>query len=422
MNNAKRFLAFVFSIQCVFSFAQEVYVRAGKVVDPATGKSLLNQIIVVEGGKIKSVSPDTKIPSKAEIIDLSGYAVSPGLFDVHTHLCSSVSKFADWLGVDYFDMVLLNPDGYRAIQGSVYAKQMLDAGFTTVRDAGNAGKYADVDVKRAINEGLVPGPTMIVAGKIIAPFGGQFRTRADKEFLINDEYAFADSHDELQKAIRENIYYGADWIKIVVDGQKYSYTFEDIAFIVSEAKNAGVKVMAHCQTPAGEYAAAKAGVASIEHAWTLPDSVAVLMKKNNITLVSTDFTEGVLMGFGHPRVRARQIHLRRVERLKRVYNAGVTIAFGTDVMIDIENRTRGELAIGYIDSFTEAGISHAEILKILTSNPARLLGMEKQRGNIQTGFFADLIATRIDPLTDINALKEIVFVMKEGKIVRDSIH
>jgi imidazolonepropionase-like amidohydrolase len=224
----------------------------------------------------------------------------------------------------------------------------------------------------------------------------------------------------LQKVIRENIYYGADWIKIVVDGQKYSYTYEDIAFIVSEAKKAGTKVMAHCQTPAGEYAAAKAGVASIEHAWTLPDSVAALMKKNNITLVSTDFTEGVLMGFGHPRERARQIHLRRVERLKRVYNAGVTIAFGTDVMIDIENRTRGELAIGYVDSFVEAGIASSEILKILTVNPARLLGMEKQRGKLETGFFADLIATKGDPLTDINTLKEVVFVMKEGKVIRNS--
>jgi imidazolonepropionase-like amidohydrolase len=416
-----RGLLFLFVVISFTSLpAQEIYIRAGKIADPATGKSLVNQIIVIENGTIKSVGSGTKVPANAEIIDLAGYTVSPGLFDVHTHLCSSVSKFADWLGVDYFDMVLLNPNGYRAIQGSVYARQMLEAGFTTVRDAGNAGKFADVDVKRAINEGLITGPTMIVAGKIIAPFGGQFRTRADKEFLVNDEYAFADSHDELQKAIRENIYYGADWIKIVVDGQKYSYSYDDIAFIVSEAKKAGTKVMAHCQSPAGEYAAAKAGVASIEHAWTLPDSVAVIMKKNNIVLVSTDFTEGVLMAFGHPRERARQIHLRRVERLKRAYNLGITIAFGTDVMIDLENRTRGELAIGYIDSFVEAGIPAPEILKILTLNPARLLGMEKQRGKIEAGFFADLVATKTDPLTDINALKDITFVMKEGKVVRKS--
>jgi imidazolonepropionase-like amidohydrolase len=416
-----RALLFLFVVISFTSLpAQEIYIRAGKIADPTTGKSLVNQIIIIENGKIKSVGSGTKVPANVEVIDLTGYTVSPGLFDVHTHLCSSVSKFADWLGVDYFDMVLLNPNGYRAIQGSVYAREMLEAGFTTVRDAGNAGKFADVDVKRAINEGLITGPTMIVAGKIIAPFGGQFRTRADKEFLVNDEYAFADSHDELQKAIRENIYYGADWIKIVVDGQKYSYSYDDIAFIVSEAKKAGTKVMAHCQSPAGEYAAAKAGVASIEHAWTLPDSVAVIMKKNNIVLVSTDFTEGVLMAFGHPRERARQIHLRRVERLKRAYNLGITIAFGTDVMIDLENRTRGELAIGYIDSFVEAGIPASEILKILTLNPARLLGMEKQRGKIEAGFFADLVATKTDPLTDINALKDIAFVMKEGKVVRKS--
>jgi imidazolonepropionase-like amidohydrolase len=418
MNKSLVLLHLILSFTSL-SHAQEVFIRAGKVADPVTGKTLQNQVIVIDGNKIKSIGTDTKIPPKAEVIDLTAYTVSPGLFDVHTHLCSSVSKFADWLGVDYFDMVLLNPNGYRAIQGSVYARQMLDAGFTTVRDAGNSGKYADVDVKRAINEGLIPGPTMIVAGKIIAPFGGQFRTRADKDFLINDEYAFADSRDELQKAIRENIYYGADWIKIVVDGQKYSYSYEDIVFIVDEAKKAGVKVMAHCQTPAGEYAAAKAGVASIEHGWTLADSVVSLMKKNNITLVSTDFTEGVLMGFGHPKERARQIHMRRVERLKRVYGLGLTIAFGTDVMIDLENRTRGSLAIGYIDSFVEAGISPQEILRILTINPSTLLGMEKQRGKIEGGFYADLIATRNDPFTDINTLKDVVFVMKDGKVQKN---
>ncbi|MEJ1238354.1 amidohydrolase family protein [Chryseolinea sp. T2] len=409
--------ASVFYLVMMSSFAQQTFIRAGRVVDPVSGTTSQNQIIVVEGRKIIDVGRNINIPANARVIDLSKSVVTPGLFDAHTHVCATVSKFADWLGVDYFDMVLLNPNGYRAIQGAVHAKEMLEAGFTTIRDAGNSGKYADVDVKRAINEGLIPGPTMVVAGKIIAPFGGQFRTRADKQFLYNDEYAFADSKDEIVKAIRENIYYGSDVIKVVVDGQRYSYSYEDLKTIVAEARNAGLKVMAHCQTPASEYAAAKAGVASIEHGWTIPDSVARVMKEKNVILVSTDFTEEVLLEFGHPAERAKAIHSRRVERLARAYKAGVMIAFGTDIMIDVENRTRGEFAIGYITSFVEAGIPNAQIVRALTTTPAILMGMEQQRGRVAKGMFADIIATEINPLDDINALKQVRFVMKEGSVI-----
>lgn len=398
-------------------YSQKTFIRAGRVIDPASGTALLNQVLVVENKKIVDIGANISIPANAQVIDLGKATVMPGLFDAHTHVCSTVSKFADWLGVDYFDMVLLNPNGYRAIQGAVHAKEMLESGFTTIRDAGNAGKYADVDVKRAINEGMIPGPTMVVAGKIIAPFGGQFRTKADPQFLINDEYLFADTRDEIIKGIRENIYYGADVIKIVVDGQRYSYSYEDIKLFVDEAKKAGVKVMAHCQSPKGEYAAAKAGVASIEHGWTIPDSVATIMKEKNIVLVSTDFTEETLKEFGHPEERAKAIHGRRVERLKRVYKAGVTIAFGTDIMIDVGDRTRGQLAINYIDSFSEAGIPPIDILKALTIHPAKLLGMEAQRGKMEKGMFADLIAVEGNPLEDINTLKQVRFVMKEGKVV-----
>lgn len=273
--------------------AQIVAIKAGKLADPAAGKILLNQVILIDKGKIMAVGPSLTIPKEARVIDLSQSTVAPGLIDAHTHLGSNLSKFADMLGVDYFDEIMLNPEGYRAIRAAKYAKEMLDAGFTAIREAGNSGNYVDVDLKRAIQEGLTDGPTIVAAGRIIAPFGGQFRTRAGKQFLDNKEYFFADTNDELRKAIRENIYYGSDVIKIVADGQKYAYTASDIRFIVEEAANAGIKVMAHCQTPKGEHNAALAGVASIEHGWTLPDSTASLMKKNGIVLVSTDFTEMV---------------------------------------------------------------------------------------------------------------------------------
>lgn len=409
-------LVFLFPWLCP---AQTIAIKAGKMADPVTAKTLLNQVILVRDGKIAAIGSDIAIPAEAKVIDLSQATVMPGLTDAHTHLCSNLSKFADMLGVDYFDEVLLNPEGYRALRAAKYAREMLEAGFTNIREAGNSGKYVDVDLKRAINEGLTEGPFIVAAGRIIAPFGGQFRTRADKQFLTNNEYFFADTKEELRKAIRENIYYGSDVIKIVVDGQKYTYSLEDIRFIVEEARNAGLKVMAHCQTPKGEYNAAMAGVASIEHGWTLADSTAVLMKQKGVVLVSTDFTEKELLAMGWPEEKAKALHRKRVDRLKRAYEAGVTIAFGTDIMTDIAGSTRGAVAIDYITSFKEAGISAPDILKIMTSNASTLLGITKNRGTLTVGSYADIIAASENPMEQIDALRHIRFVMKEGKVIKN---
>lgn len=414
----KQFTLALLLILLSFSFAQIRAIRAGRIIDPGTGKVIENQIIIIENGKIKDIGKNINIPANAEISDLSGYTILPGLIDAHTHICAKTSILADQLGVEFLDMVLLNPDGYRAIQGTVYAKQMLDAGFTTIREAGNSGKYVDVDVKRAINEGLIAGPNIVAAGRIIAPFGGQFRAKADKEFITNNEYFFADTQDEIRKAIRENIFYGSDVIKLVADSKQYKYSGEDMKFAVNEAKNARLKVMVHCQTLQGAYNAAQAGVASIEHGWSLPDSILNIMKQKNVFLVSTDFPVNVLKAFGSSEENAVNFHNRLIERLKRTYKTGVKIAFGSDIMVDVKDETRGTLALSYINSFVEAGIPNQEIIKIMTTNPAELLGLEKQKGSISVNMDADLIAVEGNPLDDIEKLKNVVFVMKNGKVYK----
>ena len=416
----RTFFTLFFSLILGLANAQLIAIKAGKVIDPSTGTVYYNQIILVENSKIKEFGANITIPKGAEIIDLSKSTVMPGLIDAHTHICANISKFADYLGVDFFDLVLLNPDGYRAIQGAVHAKQMLDAGFTTIREAGNSGKYVDVDIKRAINEGLIVGPTIITAGRIITPFGGQFRTKADKQFLLNNEYFFADTHDELKKAIRENIFYGVDVIKIVIDPKQYRYSIEDIKFIVNEAKQAGLKVMAHCGTVNGVYSAVSGGVASIEHGWTIPDSIITLMKQKDIVLVSTDFPAKVLQSFGSEEEKAKAFHNKLVKRLKTVYESGVKIAFGTDIMVDMYNETRGEVALSYIDSFVEAEIPAADILKIMTINAAKLLGIENERGTIAPGMYCDLIATEDNPLENIMTLKKVSFVMRNGVVYKSN--
>ena len=285
---------------------------------------------------------------------------------------------------------------------------MLEAGFTTVRDVGNEGRYACVQVRRAIQRGLVPGPTMITAGRIIAPYGGQFHLQPDKPALAEPEYYFADTHDEMVKAVRENVHYGATVIKIVVDDQQYIYSVEDIVFLKNEAARAGMKLAAHAWTEPGAHNAAEAGVASIEHGFDMTDADLEIAKKNGVVLVGTEY----LAIADSP-----EAHKQWVDRLGRAYRIGVILVFGTDATNLIAGTTRGQDAMTGIDPWVEAGIPAPQILKAMTTSATRLLGVDKQRGTLQPGMFADLIATPDNPLTNIQTLKQVNFVMKDGVVV-----
>jgi imidazolonepropionase-like amidohydrolase len=413
------FLCYCLFISISISKAQPIIIKAGKILNPSTGEILTNQIILIEGDKIKEVGSNLQIPAQARVIELVNSTVMPGLVDAHTHLCARFKPVYDKARIGFLGIPIKDPPGYRGIYGAVHAKEMLMAGFTTVREAGNSGNYIDVDLQRAIREGLVMGPNIIAAGRIICPYGGQYFWSFDPKYIEGPEYFFADTRDELKKAIRQNIYFGANVIKILADGQKSNYSLEDIKFIVDEAGKAGLKVMVHCLTRQGARNAALAGVASIEHGWVLSGEILQIMKKNNVFLVSTDFTVKVFLANGAPESAARRFHKKLVERLREAFNSGVKIAFGTDVMVEYQGEARGTLSIEYIDSFVEAGIPSAEILKIITTNAYQLLDMEKRRGLIQKGMIADLIATDVNPLEDINALKKVHFVMKNGVIYKN---
>ena len=399
--------------------AQVTAIRAGQLVDPAAGTTSRDQIILVEGGKITAVGSTVAIPKDATIVDLSKRTVLPGFFDTHTHLCLNLETQGGQglpaLIRSLLAATAIETTSYRAIEGVANALEMLQAGFTTVRDVGNAGNYADTALRRAIEKGLVPGPTVVNAGRIIGPYGGQFHglppERAD---IAIPEYLYADTPDEIVKAVRENVAFGAKVIKIAVDDQPYLYSVDDVKRFVKEAANAGVKVAAHCATDAGTRIAAEGGVASVEHGYDASTSTLELMKARGVYLVGTDFTTQASREMGMD-----SYHAIVVARLKRAYQVGTPIAFGTDVVFVMPGETRGTLSMEFISSFIEAGATPKQILQAMTVSAARLMGMEKERGTIAPGFAADIVATPENPLQDIQTVRRVAFVMKGGKIYRN---
>lgn len=398
--------------------AQVTYIRAGGVVDIEAGVLLENQVIQIEGERIVAMGPGIEIPGNhPSVIDLSDAVVMPGMVEAHTHLALSTQQGRDF-GRFFFTNVI-ETTAYRAIQGVTNARSLLEHGFTSIRDLGNNGNYADLSLKQAMTEGWIPGPDMQVVGRIIAPFGGQFQLQPEHPELIAPEYLVADSNDEMRKAIRQNLHYGTDLIKIVVDDFAYIYTEEDIKFAVDEVSRAGTRLAAHVATSQGAKNAIAAGVHSLEHAWELDNGDLETMREKGIFLVGTDFPSDYAGYFaGYDDALAQKLYDQRKDRLMRAYEHGVTIAFGADVTDHEDGHSRGSKTISFIESYLDAGISPADLLRILTINGARLMDWQNEKGTIAVGKHADLIALPGNPLEDPQVLKEVSFVMKRGAVYK----
>lgn len=418
MKSLKK-LTYISALLCLFAVAavaQATAIKAGKLVDPATGKVSINQIILVEGKTITDVGTNLAIPAGATVIDLSDKTVLPGLFDAHTHLCMNMQQKRD--AGRYYFTTLLDSTGFRAIQGVANARSMLEYGFTTVRDIGNGANYADTDLRRSIEQGIVPGPTIINAGRIIAPYGGQFQMQADKKDLGEPEYLYADTRDELKKAVRFNIHYGAKVIKLVIDDQDYIYSVEDIKYVIEEARLAGLKVAAHAWTERGARNAAEAGVASIEHGVRLNDEIAKIAAKNNVAMAPIPFTEIEATINGEPGANKRTNQVWFIDPVNAAYRNGVTLIWGPDVIITTKEYPRGRLSIETIDEWKLTEVPALGILQALTTNAAKVLGVDKRRGSLAKGMMADVIAVDENPLEKIDTLKQVRFVMKDGSVFK----
>ena len=400
------------------AFAQVVAIRAGAIIDPAHGSSAKDQVILIENGKISRVGGAAAIPVGAAVIDLSHEWVTPGLMDAHTHM--TLTEIA---GDAPFESFYLNQSStLRGLRGLHNAMAVLQAGFTTLRDVGNSAEWAMSDVRRAIDAGWFEGPTIIDSGKIIAPFGGQSRDIPPRQGPFwQFEYIDADGPAEIRKAVRTDIYYGAGVIKLVADNNPYHYSVDEFRAAVDEAHRAGIPVAVHVYAGDALDNAIEAGVDSIEHGFDLTDAQLKRMKDKGIFLVGTDFPRAHLDIVGTsggilppPAVLAPKI----IDRLRRAHRIGVRMAFGSDTVIDMPGRTRADLMFDYLAVWRAAGVPPMDILRAMTSDAAELLRIDKVRGSIGEGLSADLVAMPANPLDDIENLRKIDFVMKNGAIVR----
>ena len=401
-----------------------VAIRAARLLDVRAGRYVEGPVVVVAGDRIESVG--TEAPAGVRLVDLGDRTLLPGLIDTHTHVLLQ----GDATQAEYYEQILQEYPAHRVARAVRALKIALEHGFTTLRDLETEGAgYDDVALRDAVNEGVIPGPRMRVAGPALSTTGSYpiLHFRPDWKFPVG--VMTCDGADGCRKAVREQLSYGTDWIKLYANtgglrltGDGYidsppNWTKEEIEAVVSEAHARGAKVAAHATSDTGTRLAVEAGVDSIEHGTSIRPEMAAAMAKKGIFLSPT---LTVLMYVAEPRAReGRAIWAEMPKILAKSFEncrrAGVKIAFGTDAggfpWTEISQAKEFEHEVAF-------GMSPLEAIRSATTVAAELLGMTGQIGAIEKGAHADLVAVRGDPLKDVATLSKIDWVMKGGEVAR----
>jgi imidazolonepropionase-like amidohydrolase len=405
-----------------------VLVRAARLLAVRTGAMLNNQAILIEGDRIKEVGPADAVaghaPRDVRVIDLRTATLLPGLIDCHTHMTADPG--------DYYKQLFRMSAIDEAVRAHVFAKRTLDAGFTTVRNVG-AAEFIDVALRNAINEGVVPGPRMLVSTMPLSATGGHGDVNGMSPYLHFDGFTgIANGVDQIREKIRFEVKYGADLIKVLASAGVLSeeesvgapqYSQEELNALVEEATMWGRKVAAHAHGAEAIKRAVKAGVASIEHGSLIDDEGIRLMKERGTYLVADIYNDDYIIAeytrLGYPQKiidKERMVGRLQRENFKKAVQAGVKIAFGTDAGVYPHGWNAKQFA-----HMVRWGTTPLQAIQAATVNAADLLGWADRVGALEPGKYADLIAVQGDPLQDVTVLEHVGFVMKGGQVVKDSL-
>jgi imidazolonepropionase-like amidohydrolase len=405
-----------------------VIVRAARLIDGRGGTPLAPAMVRIDGERITAVSQSLPVPPGARLLDLGSATLLPGLIDLHTHLTGR-------RGVHWEDALVKTTPAYDALWGARNALVTLQAGFTTCREMGPTWPYVDVELRNAIDANVVPGPRLMVPGNYVSSTGGagdarQFSIYVDVPMVRN----LADGPQEVTKVVRTNFKNGADFIKILASGAVLSkgiepgaqqYSDEEIAAAVTEATRWNRQVAAHAHGAGAILAAIRAGVRTIDHGSFLNDEAIALLRAGNRrtfyvpTLYTTVALEKDGASIGIPpseMERNRRIAQTELAGFRRALAAGIPIGFATDAVVIEHGDNAKELALR-----VSLGETPMASIVSATSLNAEIMGWSDRVGSIAPGLYADLIAVRGNPLTDITELQRVRFVMKGGATVVDSL-
>ncbi|HEX4484853.1 MAG TPA: amidohydrolase family protein [Terriglobales bacterium] len=422
-------ISFCFLLVIATAVAQQpvTAIRAGVLIDGKSDSPRRDQVIIIRNNRIVSVSDasSAKIPVDANVIDLSKETVLPGLIDSHTHIFLQGEDPAEG---GYDANILKQPLSFRAARATVSARRALDQGFTTLRDVETEGAgYGDIGIKKAINEGFIPGPRLFVVTRAISTTGGYNLEGYAPELQMPKGAQIVDGPVEARKAAREQLDHGADWIKVYMTHRSWvgkhgelisqpTLTVEELKAVVDEAHGWGKKVACHAYSGIGLHRALDGGCDSIEHGLDLDDAAIAQMVKQGTWYCPTlavyykdwaaeDTPEGK-----RDRLRAEE----HATSFKKAMKAGIKIVFGTDMGGIVWTEPIAQ----EFSRMVELGMSPMDAIKSATSRAAVMLESEGDIGTLAPGAYADVVAVEGDPLHDIKILENIEFVMKDGKVIR----
>jgi imidazolonepropionase-like amidohydrolase len=405
-------------------YSDSLALTASRIIEGHSTKALRNSAVIVEGEKIQAIVARDEVPGDMRIIDLGDATLMPGMIDAHSHPLLTSG--------DYQGNHLSQSSAYKSLRAAIFLQQLLRAGWTGLRVAGDGDVfYGDVAIKRTIDEGTLVGPHMAVASHYlsITGGGGDVNYLSPEQSIIADG-VIVDGVDEIRLAVRNEVKYGSDWIKILATGaylsvgdspKNVSFSTEEFTAAVEEANRQGVPVMAHAHATAGIKQALLAGVRSIEHGTFLDDEVINLLAKQDTWLIPTIYIGDYYGEAGTLREDERNTYYLEHERplwirwLSKAHKKGVKIGVGLDFG---GQGYEPHVFAREFATLTEIGMTNMEAIQAGTRVNAEMLGWDDRLGTLEAGKLADIIAVEGNPLEDISRLESVKFVMFGGKIVR----